>query len=53
VDPERQKLIANPEHGGIQMTAEFTDHSTLNSQPSTLRSIPNRAHEDKQMSEEY
>ena len=23
VDPKRQKLIANPEHGGIQMTEEY------------------------------
>lgn len=23
VDPMRQKLIANPEHGGIQMTEEY------------------------------
>ena len=23
VDPKRQKLIANPDHGGIQMTGEY------------------------------
>jgi hypothetical protein len=43
VDAKGQKLIPNPANGGEQMTEEYSDHSTLNPQPSTLkhqRSVP-------------